>query len=268
VRRCRSPERAILPAVRLPCDDVGSGKAVVLLHAGIADRRMWARHGRPLADAGYRAVAPDLPGFGDAVPGDGELAQWSDVLETLDALRIDRFAVVGNSFGGAVALRVALCARERVTALALVSAPPPDLEPSERLQAVWEAEESAIERGDVDGAVEIVVDAWTLPGDTVVRDRIRVMQRRALELAGALEELPEAEDPVAAEPGALSRLQVPALVCAGEFDMPDFRNGAETLAAALPDARHVVITGAGHLAPLEQPAAFLALLLEFLAEAS
>jgi 3-oxoadipate enol-lactonase len=49
--------------VLLPHDDVGTGLAVVLLHAGIADRTMWAEHLRPVAAAGYRVVAMDVPGF-------------------------------------------------------------------------------------------------------------------------------------------------------------------------------------------------------------
>src|SRR5206468_11312357 len=92
--------------VRLPYDEAGEGPAVVLLHAGVADRRMWAAHLEPLAAAGYRAIAPDLPGFGDA-PMPAAYTEWLDVLETLDTLGVERAVLVGNSFGGAMALRVA-----------------------------------------------------------------------------------------------------------------------------------------------------------------
>jgi len=195
----------------LPSDDVrgeatGPGSAVVLLHAGIADRTMWAQHLRPLADAGYRAIAMDLPNFGEAV-ADSELTPWSDVLETMDALGVDRAALVGNSFGGAVALSVAVIAPRRVGALVLVSAPPPGLEPSPELTAAWEAEESALERDDLDGAVAAVVDAWTQPdAPPELRDQVARMQRRALELQTAAGEMGELEDPVEADPAALGRL--------------------------------------------------------------
>jgi pimeloyl-ACP methyl ester carboxylesterase len=250
--------------VLLPCDDAGAGPAVVLLHAGIADRTMWAEHTPPLADAGHRVVAMDLPGFGEAPPPSRE-APWADVLETLDALALDRAALVGNSFGGAVALRAAVVAPERVTALALVSAPPPDLEPSPELAAAWEAEESALEAGDIDAAVAAVLDAW-LRADAPVqlRERVAAMQRRAFELQAAAEEPEEAQDPVESDPAALGRVAMPVLVAAGELDMPDFRLGAQSLARRLPHARHAVIAGAGHLAPLEQPEAFRDLLLGFL----
>src|SRR5437764_12427556 len=97
-------------------------------------------HVQALADAGYHAM--DLPGFGEAVPG-RELAPWTDVLATMDALGVDRAALVGNSFGGAVALAVAVSAPERVAALMLISAPTTDLEPSDQLRVAWAAEEEA-----------------------------------------------------------------------------------------------------------------------------
>ena len=207
---------------------------------------MWAEHLRPIAAAGYRVIAPDLPGFGDA-PETSPRAPWNDVLETLDALRVDRAALVGNSLGGAVAQRVAALAPQRVSKLVLISAPAFD-EPSERLRAAWAAEEAAIERGDVDAAVAAVVDAWTLPGaPRELRERVARMQRRAFELQLAAGDLPEADDPLTEPPA------VPTLTAAGEHDMPDFRPPSAS-----------IIPGAGHLAPLEQPEAFRALLLDFL----
>src|SRR5438105_809089 len=107
----------------LPLDDVGSGRALVLLHAGVADRSMWSEHLAPLAEAGFRVLALDLPGFGEAPASSVEDAPWKDVLETLDAVGLPRAAVVGNSFGGAVALRVAALAPEIVDGLVLVSTP-------------------------------------------------------------------------------------------------------------------------------------------------
>jgi pimeloyl-ACP methyl ester carboxylesterase len=166
--------------VILPFDDVGSGPAVVLLHAGVADRRMWEELLCPLADAGHRAVAVDLPEFGEA-PVPPVLAPWDDVLETMGALAIEQAALVGDSFGAAVALRVAAVAPERVAALVLVSPAARERDPSPQLRAAWEAEEEAAERGDLEAAVAAVVDAWTLPdAPAALRERVAAMQRRAL----------------------------------------------------------------------------------------
>ena len=238
---------------------------MVLLHAGVADRRMWADLLPSIAAAGYRAIAVDLPGFGDAA--DPAYPPHTAVLDTMDTLDVERAALIGNSFGGAVAFRVAVAAPDRVAALALVSAPAPGVEPSAELEAVWEAEESALERGDLEGAVAAVVDAWTLPdAPPVLRDRIAEMQRRAFELQARAGDVTPADDPLEPDSSAVSTLNIPALVAVGEFDMRDFQVGAEVLAQELRQARLVVIPGAGHLAPLEQPEVFLQLVLDYLRE--
>ncbi len=70
----------------LPFDAVGEGPTVVLLHAGIADRTMWREHLAPIADSGRRALALDLPGFGEAGLEPGPQSPWEDVLQTLRLL--------------------------------------------------------------------------------------------------------------------------------------------------------------------------------------
>jgi pimeloyl-ACP methyl ester carboxylesterase len=187
------------------------------------------------------------------------------VLRTLKELEIDRAAVVGSSFGAAVALRAAAVAPAAVSALLLVSVPPLDNHPSPELEAAWAAEEAALERGDIDGAVAAVVEAWTQPGTpTEVRERVASMQRRAFERQVAAGDVGEAADPLEQHPEALADLRIPVLLAVGEQDMPDFKRAAEELEATLPQARSAVIEGAGHLAPLEAPAAFRGLVLEFL----
>lgn len=246
----------------LPHDAAGDGRVIVLLHAGVADRRMWAGHLEPLAAAGNRVVAVDLPEFGEAETG--ELAPWDAVLETLDALEIEHAVLVGSSFGGGVALRAAALAPAKVSALVLVSARPFDAEPSPRLAAAWSAEEAALARGDLDAAVQAVVEAWTLPdAPSALRDQIAEMQRRAYALQLDVSE-PEVDDPLAG-PSDLGRLgELPVLILVGEHDMPDFSEAAAELAALLPHAERATIPGAGHLAPLEAPETFRERLLAFL----
>jgi pimeloyl-ACP methyl ester carboxylesterase len=250
--------------VLLAHDDIGTGSAVVLLHAGVLDRTMWADHLEPIAAAGYRVLAVDMPGFGGSPPAPVQ-TPWLDVLETIDALGIDRAALVGNSFGGAVALRIAALAPARVAALALISTPAVEFEPSERLEAAWEAEEEAVERGDIEGATAAAIAAWTLPdAPASLRDRLAAVQRHrfAVQLAGPKVE--PGPDLLEDDPALVGRIEIPALVAAGEHDMPDFLTAADGYAQALPRAEHVVIAGAGHLAPLEQPDRFRAIVLSFL----
>jgi len=254
----------------LPFDAVGEGPEVVLLHAGIADRTMWREHLAPIADSGRRALALDLPGFGEAGLEPGPQSPWEDVLQTLRELASDPVALVGNSYGGAIALRAAVLAPSAVASLALVSAPAPgdDAEPSDELAAVWEAEEAALEAGDVEGAVSAIVEGWTLPGASEeLRERIAAMQRRAFLLQQAVPDAELAPDPLEDRMDRLAELEIPALCTAGTRDKRDFYEGAKRMAEALPRGRHKTIPRAGHLAPLEQPRAFMRQLLGFLDDA-
>ncbi|MFH9355648.1 alpha/beta fold hydrolase [Kitasatospora sp. NPDC017646] len=250
----------------LPSTEAGRGRPVVLLHARPTDRTMWDAHLPLLAEAGVRAIALDLPGHGDAtVPDRRTVAPWSDVLDTLDHLGADRFVLAGNSLGALVALQAAVTAPQRVEGLVLVGYRPHDQTASPRLDAAWEAERTALAADDLDAAVKAGVKAWTSAGasEEVLIHAARMLHRQLTDQL-THGEPPQAPDPLGTGPAALSTLRgVPALIGVGEHDMPDFHQGAENLAHDLDAGRTTVIPGAGHLAPLEQPAAFCTLLLEF-----
>ncbi len=105
----------------LPFDEAGLGRPIVLLHARPVDRRMWRRHLPLLAEAGFRAIAVDLPGHGDVAAAQrAEVAPWADVLDTLDHLGADCFTLAGNSLGALVALQIAVTEPRRVQGLVSV----------------------------------------------------------------------------------------------------------------------------------------------------
>ncbi len=246
----------------------GAGPAVLLVHAGIADSRMWT----PLADALARdhlVIAPDLRGFGRSALGPGRLSHSDDLLALLDALGVDRAAVVAASMGGAVALEVVLAAPERVSALALLDSAVDELDPSPGLAAYWEAEEAAIEAGDDDTAVELTLRTWVdgqgRDGEPnpEVRALVATMYRNSLAAQrGVVVE--EDEVPIVAR---LGEVTAPALVIAGEHDVEEFLGIARLLAERLPNARPLVtIPGAAHLPALERPDAVARELRAFLAE--
>jgi 3-oxoadipate enol-lactonase len=244
--------------VKLPYSEAGEGPAVLLLHAGIADRRMWTEHLEPLAATGHRVLAVDLPGFGEALVGRGPVAHWEDVLETMDALGIEQASLVGNSFGGAVALRVAALHPHRVSSLLLFSAPAvPEPDPSPELLAVWEAEEAAREANDFEQAVEIVIASWVRPeASAEVRERIASMQLANYERHADAPEAEQAADPLEDDPALVAAIGCPVLLAAGESDMVDFKNAVWELAAKIPGAETALIADCGHLAPLEAPDEF------------
>jgi pimeloyl-ACP methyl ester carboxylesterase len=105
--------------VPLAYDDVGHGAVVVLLlHAGIADRRMW-RHQVAVLHERYRVLNVDLPGYGESgLPPEG-YANHDAIVGLLTELGVGQAAVMGCSFGGAVAIDTTLAYPDRVGALAL-----------------------------------------------------------------------------------------------------------------------------------------------------
>jgi pimeloyl-ACP methyl ester carboxylesterase len=226
-------------------------RRVVLLHSALGDSRLWAREVELLRGEGFDAVAPDLPGFGREPMPREPFSFVERVTELLPAV------LVGNSFGGGVALRTALAHPERVPRLVLVAAGVPDHEFGQAMQEYWRREAELIDAGELDAATELNLEFWVAPEH---RDEVRPQQRRALELQTAHEE-PALEWP---EPRPLSELSMPTLVIVGENDQPDFMAIGRRIVAEAPDARLEVVPGAGHLVALDAPDALHSLLLEFL----
>jgi 2-hydroxymuconate-semialdehyde hydrolase len=108
--------------LRISYVDAGDGPTVLLLHGLGHSTHGWRKVIAPLAVAGYRVLAVDLPGFGYSdKPGGYSLEKYVDFVRGwLDLHDIDRAAIVGNSMGGAVAAAVAGLAPERTAALVLV----------------------------------------------------------------------------------------------------------------------------------------------------
>ena len=142
----------------------GSGPAVVLLHEGVADRRMWRHQVDALRDR-WTVVAPDLRGFGETPHASGPFSHVEDVRELLDELAIPSAVVVGGSFGGRVALELAVRAPERITALALLGAGLDEFERSGELDAFDAAEEAALEAGDLDAVSYFISRITIVPTD-------------------------------------------------------------------------------------------------------
>ncbi len=163
-------------------DDQGSGPPVLLLHAGVADRRMWRPQAAALA-RNHRVVAPDLAGFGETPLQPGPFSYAADLVTLLDGLGIERADVVGSSFGGRVAMELTHEAPSRVASLVLLNAAFRDLDSTPDVDAFGEKEDRLLEAGDVDAAVQLNVDTWLGPeADDATRELLREMQRRAFDI--------------------------------------------------------------------------------------
>jgi len=234
---------------------------VLLLHAGIADRRMWAAQVEVLETAGHRVLAPDLPGFGDAALTPPTV----DYVEFAAGLLDGPAAVVGCSFGGRVALELAAAKPKLVTKLVLVAPGLASTEWSEEAKAGFAEEEALIESGDLTGAAEQQARMW-LASDaaTDVRELTVAMTVRSYDQQLPFEDEVRAVWPEPSAETRIAELDVPALLVVGDADLPELRSLAERLAGELPDAGLATIEGAGHLPSLERPEELNRLLLEFL----
>jgi pimeloyl-ACP methyl ester carboxylesterase len=244
-------------------DDEGAGPAVVLLHAGVADRRMWDAVTPALAHS-FRVIRPDLRGFGQTPQPPGPYADADDVDALLDSLGVTDAAVVGSSFGGRVAMELTALHPARVSSLVLLCPAYRGLEPTERLKAFGAEEDRLLEAGDVDGAVALNVDTFLGPeGDGAARGLLTLMQRHAFDVQIAADEADPGPQPrrVEVDPTTIA---VPTVVVSGAHDLDHFRAVAELLGEQIPGAETVELGWAGHLPALERPDAVIALLLDVL----
>jgi len=245
----------------------GQGDALVLIHAGIADSAMWDAHLPTLARS-HRVIRFDLRGFGQSPACAGPYSPRADLRALLDHLGVRRATLVGVSLGGALALDFALEYPALVDRLVLVGARPSGTAPSPELLRRWDEINDAEEAGDIARAVELELRLWVdgprrspQAVDPEVRERVRVMNTRNFALA-----VPDAA-PQPLQPPALGRLsEVNALtlIVAGADDVADVVAAADLLEQGIPGARKVILLNAAHMLPMEHPALFNTVLLDFL----
>jgi 3-oxoadipate enol-lactonase len=248
----------------------GEGPPVVLVHEAIADRRMWEPQWSTFPPL-HRTVRYDMRGFGETPISPGSFSHARDLVGLLERLALGPAAIVGGSLGGRVALEVAVARPELVSALVLVDPGLPGHDWTEETQAGWAEEEAALERGDLDAAVELNLRMWVDgPGrtpadvDAEVRERVAVMQRRAFELQLPVWDEAEEEPLVPDLAERVTEIGVPTLIVVGEEDRPDMHAIADRLAASIPHAQRATIPATAHIPSLERPEDFDRIVLEFL----
>jgi pimeloyl-ACP methyl ester carboxylesterase len=251
----------------LTFDDIGRGPAVVLLHAFPLARAMW----RPQVEAlqgDYRVITPDLRGFGGGrasadAPSVETMAD--DVAALLDEQKVAGPVVLGGlSMGGYVALAFARRhpARLRGLVLADTKADPDDAEGrANRDRLIAFAEQNGA-RAVIDQMLPKLLGADTTARRPEVVEEVRGIASRqtVAGIVGALKGLRDRPD---STPG-LASIAVPTLVLVGRDDTLTPPAKSEEMAARIPNARLVVLDGAGHLSNLEQPERFNAALRSFL----
>jgi 3-oxoadipate enol-lactonase len=263
---------AEIDGAQLYYEVAGSGRAIVLVHAGIADHRMWDEQFPHFAER-YRVIRYDQRGYGRSSVPASRFAFYDDLFLLLRQLDVAQAVVVGCSLGGATAIDLALSHPEVVEALVLVGSGLggqewPDPTPVEL--ALFSQLDEAVKAGDFAAANELEVHIWVdgpeRSSETVspeVRARVREMNLPIL----LHEAENEGEERRALEPPASERLgeiRVPTLVLIGDQDVSGIQAVAEKLATSIPGAHKVVIPNTAHVPNMEQPEVFNRLVLDFI----
>jgi pimeloyl-ACP methyl ester carboxylesterase len=234
---------------------------VLLLHAGIADRRMWRPQVAALEAEGHRVVAPELPGYGENPLERGIVDYVAFAAGQLDGPA----AVVGCSFGGRVALELAVARPDLVERLVLVAPGLAAWAWSDSAQEGFAQEEEALDRGDLAAAAEQQARMWLAPdASSDVRELTAAMTLRSYEQQLPVEGEVRASWPEPSAEERLAEISVATLVVVGSADLADMREAAELVAREIVGARLETIEGAGHLPSLERPEQLNRLLLDFL----
>jgi pimeloyl-ACP methyl ester carboxylesterase len=246
----------------------GSGPAVMCLHAGVADHRMFAAQLDGLADAA-RVVAYDRRGFGRTTTPDEPFSHVDDLGAVMDACGVGTAVLLGCSQGGRIAIDFALARPERVSGLFLVAPvvsgmPAPALPPD--LRALDEAIDRAYEVEDLGRIAALELRAWldgprSRPGRVAgpPRDLFTAMNERIL----AHPELDGERAPADAWT-RLEEIRAPARILCGDLDFPHMADLARTIAARMPGAALVPLRGVAHMPMLERPDAMTAEVRAFL----
>ncbi|MEV5609083.1 alpha/beta fold hydrolase [Streptomyces sp. NPDC052225] len=262
--------RFTVDGTALHFDDRGPADAVavVLVHGHPFNRTLWRPQADALAAAGFRVITPDLRGYGESevTPGQVLLARFADdVAALLDHLDVDRAVVGGVSMGGQIAMEFQLRHPGRTRALVLsdTSAPAETEEGKAYRNALADRLLAEGMGGYADEVIDKMLAAYNVTALPDVAEHVLGMMRSTDPRGAAAALRGRAERPDYRE--SLAAARVPALVVVGADDVYTPVAQAEAIAALVPDATLRVIEKAGHLPGAEQPEAFNAALLDFLA---
>ena len=272
---------------QLSYEEAGTGPAVVFVHAGLADLRMWDHQFAELSRT-HRVVRYDWRGYGGSADHEGPVPHHEDLLALLDALDIGSATLVGASFGGAYAVDAALAAPDRVNALVLVCPGMSGHEwpevfvresrkmvlaavPHERLigyqegnadpdptdvAAMAKAQAGFMVLGPGRSPEDLPPEAWDL-------SLLMLRESFARRWSSPANENLWPERPAK---DRLHEIEVPTLVVKGLSEVPQVQEVADLYARGVRGARLLEMPETGHLPSVERPGELTAALVGFLKE--
>jgi 3-oxoadipate enol-lactonase len=246
-------------------DDTGQGSAVVFLHAFPLNRAMWAPQASALA-ATWRCVTIDARGFGESTPTRPfSVDRYADdVVAVLDGLAIERAVVVGLSMGGYVAFALWRRHPRRVRALVLADtragADAPETR-DRRRELIAFARSSGVSAVADRQMIGLLGKSTRERGPEIETIARSIAANATVDgVVGALEAMMERPDSTP----TLATISVPSLIVAGEEDVLTPPKEARAMHSMIYGSRLEILAHAGHLSSIERPAAFNAVLNEFL----
>lgn len=257
------PKTIDVPGGKISFEVGGRGRPIVLLHEGIADRRMWNRE-FPLLARDHRVVRYDLRGYGGSRPATSKYSSVHDLVTLLDHLGMTAPLIVGPSMGGRIALDLTLAHPDRVGALLLIapgySGMDYDQVPGgkatfERDETLSKAAADAWAAGKLEEATEHLRQLWasSLTGGGL--DLFRAMVRENAK--EVFEDRSAQYDTREGEPAALrlKEIRAPTRILVGDRDNPAMPHCANFLARGIAGAQVKLVPGADHLLNLSTPEA-------------
>lgn len=251
-------------------ESAGTGMPLVMIHAGVADRRQWNNEFAYFSQS-YQVVRYDLRGYGKSEPVEGEFSHLSDFASVVDALEIhEPFILMGCSMGGTLAMDFALKHPAGVKAVIMVGSSPSGLDLDVPTPAKFADAEKAFEAGDLDLVAEIETQIW-FDGMGRTPEQVNPAMRKLLYEMNQLALYNEARQLGKRLPNTevsaverLKDLDIPVLIVAGSHDIPIVLAAADYMEENIKFARKIMIEDAAHLPNMDQPHEFQGIVQEFL----
>ncbi|MGA5221799.1 alpha/beta fold hydrolase [Streptomyces koyangensis] len=275
-----SHDLALPSGLRLRYYEAGEAGAppVVLLHGSGPGATGWSNFSGnigEIAAAGFRVLAPDMPGWGDSdAQATEEMDHDATLVEFLDALGLEKAALVGNSMGGHTAVRFATLHPGRLTHLVTMGASlgrgpaslfGPGDGPSEGLKVIVRAYRDASPE-NMRALVEIMTyDKERFATPELTRARSEAALARPDHLKNYVQGLAHgAPIPVKVDRDKIPGIQAPTLLIHGKDDRVLHYETSLWLLANIPNSRLVLLNRCGHWAMIEHAAEFNRLVIDFL----
>jgi pimeloyl-ACP methyl ester carboxylesterase len=254
----------------------GSGKPVLLIHAGVADLTMWDGQ-FDLFSQIYRVIRYDTRGYGRSRTENTEFSNRQDILDLFAHLGIDQAAIIGISRGGQIAIDFTIEHPERVTSLVAVAPGISgfDYKPDDSQEARLENElftqmDELWEKKAYDQLAELEAHVWADgPSQPKGRAPAKIYDYLYRNVRSSFNRQDGQATPITLQPSAYSRLsaiQKPTLILIGEYDSTGAKAAAAELECQIAQARMIGVPGTAHMIPLEQPEKFNELVLAFIKE--